>query len=130
MSALGSERPVRHPEYAIVNGAGGLREPLAAGLHRPELEIGNMKSGTYICPACHRSILTEVASGAGYLWHCANQDCGRNFSPEQLFPLDSGVAFRDADGKPADDRLQARERYRIPTTAEAQVYELRRMFRL
>ena len=88
-----------------------------------------MKSGTYICPACHRSLLTEVPSGAGYLWHCANQDCGRSFSPEQL-PLESGVAFLNADLKPADDRLEARDTYRIPPTAEAQVYELRRMFRL
>ena len=89
-----------------------------------------MKSETYICPACHRSILTEVPSSAGDFWQCANQDCGRSFSPEQLFPLDSGLAIRNANVKPGDDRLEARNRYRIPTTAEGQVYELRRMFRL
>jgi hypothetical protein len=82
-----------------------------------------MKTGSCICPVCYRETLAEVVCRAGTYWHCLNRDCGRVFFRAASSDLAS-------DATSSRDDLETNTRYRIPTTVAAQIYELRRMFRL
>lgn len=89
-----------------------------------------MKTGSCLCPVCNRGTLTEVVGKAGHYWRCLNRDCGRAFLPEELSLAGSDTQSDDKTTSVTGEHLESNKRYRIPTTAEGQIYELRRMFRL
>lgn len=89
-----------------------------------------METGSCLCPVCYRESLTEVVGRTGHYWRCLNQDCGRAFLPEELSFAGSDVRMGNKITPVRGEHLESNKRYRIPTTAEGQIYELRRMFRL
>ena len=93
-----------------------------------------MKIGSCVCPACSQESLIQVIGKVGVYWRCLNQQCGQTFCLEQLRPTDSDNAISNRNtgisAGISEDHSEGCKRYRIPTTAAGQIYELRRMFRL
>ena len=88
-----------------------------------------MTARSCICPVCFQRTLAEMVGRGGEYWQCLNLGCGRSFLPEQLYASISDAAMFDWNKPLTEDPLEVSKRYRIPTTVEGQIYELRRMFR-
>jgi hypothetical protein len=93
------------------------------------LEVRNVKLQLGLCPGCFRESLARVVDTTGSYWRCLNRDCGQTFLPEMPDPTVCEDRIFDGNVNLSEDHLEATKRFRIPTTAAGQVYELRRMFR-